>query len=84
MTGPDPGIGVPQKKTQKTGTELIKVEVGIDRDPELPPEKETQGQGHDPVPAVSTNRDRLRCYMCNEYDHFALEIALMSCWMRSK
>ena len=22
---------------------------------------------------VSTNRDRLRCYRCNEYDHFARE-----------
>ena len=22
---------------------------------------------------VSTNRDRLRCYMCGEYDHFAQE-----------
>ena len=31
-----------------------------------------QNQGLDPVP-VSTNRDRLRCYRCSEYDHFARE-----------
>ena len=30
------------------------------------------GQGLDQV-HVSTNRDRLRCYRCSEYDHFAIE-----------
>ena len=49
MIGPDPGIGVPQEKIVKTGTELIKGEVGKDKDPELPPERHTQGQGQDPV-----------------------------------
>ena len=52
MIGPDPSIGVPQEKILKTGTEIIKVEVGKDKDPEPPPEKGTQGQGQDPVPKL--------------------------------
>ena len=34
-TDPDPGIGVPQEKTLKTDIEIIKVEVGKDKGPEL-------------------------------------------------
>ena len=52
MIDPDPGIGVPQEKTLKTDTEIVKVGVGKDRGPELPPERETRGQGQDPVPKL--------------------------------
>ena len=52
MTGPDPGIGVPQEKTLKLDTEIIKVEVGKDNSPGLLPERETQGQDQDPVPKL--------------------------------
>ena len=49
---PDPGIGVPQEKTLKIDTEIIKVGVEKDRGPELLPERDTQGQGQDPVPKL--------------------------------
>ena len=41
MTDPDPGIEVPQEKTLELDIEIIKVEVGKDKGPELLPEKET-------------------------------------------
>ena len=49
---PGPGIGVPQEKTLKIDTEVIKVGVGKDRDPELLIERDTQGQVQDPVPEL--------------------------------
>ena len=49
------------------------MEVGIDKDPELPQEKERLDQGLDPVPMLVQIEDRSRCYRCNEYDHFARE-----------
>ena len=39
VTDPDPGIEVPQEKTLEIDIEIIKVEVGKDKDPELLPEK---------------------------------------------
>ena len=45
VTDPDPGIGVPQEITLKIDIEIIKVEVGEDKGPELLPERDTQGQG---------------------------------------
>ena len=41
MTDPDPGIQAPQEKTLELDIEIIKVEVGNYKDPELLPEKET-------------------------------------------
>ena len=52
MTDRDPGIEVPQEKTLKIDIEIIKVEIGKDKAPELLPERETQGQGQDPVPKL--------------------------------
>ena len=54
-----------------------------DRDPELPPEKETQGQGQDPVPKlvqIGTGQDAIG--VMNMIT--SLENALTSCWRRSK
>ena len=48
-TDPGPGIEVPQEKTFKIDIEIIKVEVGKGKGLELLPQKETQGQGLDPV-----------------------------------
>ena len=44
VTDPYLGIGVPQEKTLKIDIEIIKVEVGKDKGPELLPERDTQGQ----------------------------------------
>ena len=52
MIDPDPGIGVPQEKTLKIDTEINKVGVEKDRDPELLLEREMQGQGQDSVPEL--------------------------------
>ena len=52
MIDPDQDIGVPQENILKADTEIIKVEVGKDKGPELPPEKEKQGQGKDLVPKL--------------------------------
>ena len=49
MTDPDPDIEVPEEKILKIGIEIIKVEAGKDKGQELLPQKETQGQGQDPV-----------------------------------
>ena len=54
-----------------------------DRDPELPPEKETQGQGQDPVPKIvqiGTGQDAMGVMNMTTL----LENALTSCQMRSK
>ena len=34
---------------------------------------EEKNPGLDPTPKVSTNHDCVRCYRCQEYDHFASE-----------
>ena len=52
VTDPDPDIGVPQEKILKIDIEIIKVEVGKVKGQELLPQKETQGQGQDPVPKL--------------------------------
>ena len=53
VTNPDPGIGVPQEKTLKIDIEIIKVEAWKDKGPKLLPERDTQGQGQDPVPELA-------------------------------
>ena len=50
VTDPDPDIEVPQEKILKIDIEIIKVEAGKDKGQELLLQKETQGQGQDPVP----------------------------------
>ena len=52
MIDPEPGIEVPQEKTLKIDIKIIKVKVGKGKGPELLPQKETQGQGQDPVPEL--------------------------------
>ena len=58
---------------------VIIPEVGIDiemgkQDQELELCQMTEEHpDHDSNSRVSTNRDRLRCYRCGEYDHFAQE-----------
>ena len=50
--------------------------MGIDKDPELPQEREREREirsGSRSSSHVSTHRDRSRCYRCNEYDHFTRE-----------
>ena len=49
VTDPDPDIEALQEKILKIGIEIIKVEVEKDKGQELLPQKETQGQGQDPV-----------------------------------
>ena len=52
-------VGIDQEKGHSQGTMAIigiEVQVIVDQD-----------QG----PRASTNRDRIRCYNCREYDHFA-------------
>ena len=50
----------------------IRVEMIIGDRVEIIPETDLN-QDQDPVLMVSTNKDRCRCYRCNEYDHFARE-----------
>ena len=54
-----------------------------DRDPELPPNRETHGQGQDPVPElveIGTGQDPIGVMNMTTL----LENALTSFWMRSK
>ena len=63
--------------------QLIKVGVGKDRYPELPPERERQGQGQDPVPElvqIGIGQDAIGVMNMT----ISLENALTSCGMRSK
>ena len=74
VTDPHPGTRVSQEKTLKLDIEIIKVEVGKDKGPELLPERERETRSRPRSSfQVSTNRGRLRCYRCNEYDHFTRE-----------
>ena len=53
---------------------MAKIDVGTeDKGPELFQETEEIDQGLDQASHVSTNRDRSRCYRCNEYDYFTRE-----------
>ena len=74
MRGPGPGIEVPQEIIGQIGTELAKVEVGIeDKGPELLQAKERIDQGLHPVSIlvqIGTVQDAIDC---NEYDHFTRE-----------
>ena len=58
----------------------IQVEIGVVIDKcmtksmrTLSDEREDRSRGLDPILGVSTNRDRIRCYRCREYDHFVEE-----------
>ena len=49
VVDPDQGIEALQEKILKIGIEIIKVEAEKDNSQQLLPQKETQGQGQDPV-----------------------------------
>ena len=71
VTDPDQGIEALQEKTLEIGIEIIKVEAKKDKGQELlQTERDARSRSRS-SPQVSTNRDRLRCYRCNEYDYFA-------------
>ena len=67
--------------TDKTHNGHLEIEVIVEAEMkimvvnilEVEVEIETKGdeknQDLDPIPWVSTNRDRMRCYRCREYDH---------------
>ena len=67
------GVGVALEKAPNPGV-VLEIGMTIEGRVEMMPEIETDlNQGLDPFSHVSTNRDRSRCYRCNEYDHFARE-----------
>ena len=56
----------------------IEIEIGVekdmdDQDQEHYQEREESESRSRSNSRVSTNRDRIRCYRCKEYDHFAME-----------
>ena len=78
MTGLDKGLGTVQEI--EISIAETRAEVGIgDTGPELFQEIEKVDQDQNPdlesSSHVSTNRDRLRCYRCSEYDHFVREMS---------
>ena len=72
MIDPDPGIGVPQEKILKTYRNNQSRSGERQRSRTTSRERETRSRSRSSS-QVSTNRDRLRCYRCNEYDHYTRE-----------
>ena len=63
LLGTEVRVGIEMKIITMT---ILEVEVDL-------PQAEVRSLAPDLIPGVSTNCDRVRCYKCLEYDHFASE-----------